>query len=40
MEKPDYEFPEQIDRTDWMLIWGCVGVSVVLVVLCMLGVIS
>lgn len=40
MENPDYEFPEQINKKDWAWIWGIVGISAVLIVLCMTGVIS
>lgn len=40
MESPDYDFPEQIDKRDWAVIWGSIGISLLLIVLCMTGVIS
>ena len=39
MEKPGYEFPEQLKKSDWMAIAAlCIG-SCVLIALCMAGVI-
>lgn len=40
MSKEDYEFPKKITKTDWILIWGIVIISVFLVILCMIGVIE
>ncbi len=39
MEKDDYEFPKQIGRGDVIAIVGAVAVSLVLIILCMMGVI-
>ena len=40
MAQPDYSFPEKAGKSDVIGIIAAVGVSVVLIVLCMLGVIS
>lgn len=39
MEKSRYEFPKRITRTDWILIGGSIVVSLMLIILCMIGVI-
>jgi len=40
MEKPDYEYPPRAAAWNWWAIVAAVGVSVVLVGLCMTGVIQ
>lgn len=39
MEEPAYEFPEKAGRWDVLGIVTAIGVSVVLIILCMMGVI-
>lgn len=40
MEREDYEFPERINKTDYIIMAaGFIG-SVILIILCMLGVIN
>lgn len=39
MEDPAYQFPQQATKADVGLIVGMVGVSILLIVLCMVGVI-
>lgn len=40
MEKDDYVFPEKINGADVAVIVGCIAVSLVLIILCMVGVIQ
>ena len=40
MKAPDYEFPEKANKADWLGILASVGVSLLLIVLCMTGVIK
>ena len=40
MQAPDYEFPKQANKADWLGILAAVGVSLLLIVLCMTGVIE
>lgn len=40
MEKPDYQYPEQMKKSDYFgIVVGVLG-SIALIVLCMIGVIS
>lgn len=40
MQAPDYEFPKQATRADWIGIAASIGVSLLLIILCMTGVIQ
>ncbi len=40
MQAPDYEFPKQATRADWIGIAAAIGFSILLIVLCMTGVIE
>ncbi len=40
MERPGYEFPERIGKTDVWIIIGSVLICSVLIALCMMGVIN
>ena len=39
MAAPDYPFPAKITGADWAAMGACIGVSLVLIILCMTGVI-
>ena len=40
MESPDYEWPKKAGKWNWIVMAGAIIVSLVLIVLCMIGVIS
>ena len=39
MAAPDYQFPEKAGKADAVMICAAIGVSILLIVLCMVGVI-
>lgn len=39
MEKPDYEFPKSVGKADYIGIMAGIGVSLILIILCVTGVI-
>lgn len=40
MEESDYDFPKTIGTCDWVIIVTCIVVSMILIILCMVGVIA
>ena len=40
MQKPDYEFPKRMGKGDIIGIASAVSISIVLIILCMVGVIA
>ena len=40
MQAPDYVFPKKANLADWLGILAAVGVSLLLIILCMTGVIQ
>ena len=40
MQSPEYEFPPEMDRRDYVAILSAMGVCAILMALCMMGVIA
>ena len=40
MARPDYPWPRKADGKDWIAIAACIGISLLLIILCMTGVID